>query len=252
MPALTLVRHATLRLELGGEVLLVDPMLGAAGSAPPVPGTAPDRPNPLVKLPMPVAEVVAEADAVLQTHLHEDHLDAAAREHVPRDLPWFCAPADLDALRGHGLADVIAVEEQETTPGGLEVHRVPAVHTLGEHVEALGPGSGWVLRGGGPTVYVAGDCVWCESMAATLDRFRPDVVVLNAGAARFLTGAHITMTTEDVIAAARHAPQARVVAVHLEAINHCAMSRAELRRHAVGAGIADRLVVPEDGERVAL
>ena len=246
---MTLVRHATLRLELGGEVLLVDPMLGDAACAPAVPGTAPERRNPLIELPGAVEEVVGDVDAVLQTHLHTDHLDEVGREQV-RGLPVFCAPADADGL--DGFTDLHPVEDEATTPGGLELHRVPAVHTLGEHLEALGPGSGWVVRGGGPTVYVAGDCVWCEAMAATLDRFSPDVVVLNAGAARFLTGAHITMTAEDVIAAARHAPTARVVAVHLEAINHCAMSREELRRHAVGAGIDDRLVVPADGERVAL
>jgi hypothetical protein len=56
------------------------------------------------------------------------------------------------------------------------------------------------------------------------------------------------MTVEDVIATARHAPSATLVAVHLEALNHCPMTRDELRRHLVTAGLADRVRVPQDGE----
>lgn len=136
----------------------------------------------------------------------------------------------------------------------MEVERVVAHHTLDPQVAGrLGPGSGYVLRAPGePTVYLGGDCVWCDDMAATLDRARPDVVVLNGGAARFRDGGHITMTATDVIAAARHAPDARVVVVHLEALNHCPMTRDELRRHTAAADLADRVHIPLDGEELAL
>ena len=71
-----------------------------------------------------------------------------------------------------------------------------------------------------------------------------------SGAARFLDGSPISMTTEDVIATARHAPAATVAAVHLEALNHCPMTRNELRRHLVAAGLDQRVRVPEDGELI--
>ena len=70
-----LVRHATLSVELAGRRLLVDPMLDEPGARPPVANTANDLRNPLVPLPVPVAEVVDGVDAVLVTHLHADHLD---------------------------------------------------------------------------------------------------------------------------------------------------------------------------------
>ncbi len=44
------------------------------------------------------------------------------------------------------------------------------------------------------------------------------------------------------------APDALVVAVHLEAINHCPVTRAELRRATRGL----RVVVPGDGEAVSV
>ena len=78
------------------------------------------------------------------------------------------------------------------------------------------------------------------------------VVVLNAGGARFTKGDPITMTAGDVVAVAAHAPSARVVAVHLEAINHCLESRAELHRRLRDEGLEGRVTVPEDGAAVAL
>ena len=76
------------------------------------------------------------------------------------------------------------------------------------------------------------------------------MIVVNAGAARFLEGDPITMTADDVVAVARHAPDARVVAVHMEAINHCGLTRSELRARLRAEGLEGRVTVPEDGAEV--
>lgn len=249
----TAVRNATLLLELGGLVLLVDPMLNAAGQVPPVESTAPTLNNPLVELPIPPEEVVAGTDFVLVTHLHNDHFDDAARRLLPKDIPVLCQPTDADRLAADGFTALRPVEDACDLGDAVRVHRLPARHSLdGEHEVALGPCSGYVVAGSGIAVHVAGDCVWCPELAAALDAFRPDVVVVNGGAARFLTGAPISMTSDDIIATARHAAWARIVAVHLEALNHCPMTRDELRRHTVAAGVDSRVLIPADGERLAL
>ena len=105
---------------------------------------------------------------------------------------------------------------------------------------------------GEPVLYVAGDSIWCDEVAAALDRHRPAVAVVNAGGARFLEGDPIVMTVDDVVAVARHAPDARVVAVHLEAINHCLQTRADLHQRIHDEGLTDRVTVPEDGAEVPL
>ncbi|HYW23478.1 MAG TPA: hypothetical protein VE953_04900, partial [Terriglobales bacterium] len=69
----TLVRHATLILELDGRRLLLDPQLDPEGARPPIPNTPNPRRNPLVPLPMPAEDVVRGLDAVVVTHLHNDH-----------------------------------------------------------------------------------------------------------------------------------------------------------------------------------
>jgi L-ascorbate metabolism protein UlaG (beta-lactamase superfamily) len=63
-------------------------------------------------------------------------------------------------------------------------------------------------------------------------------------------GDPITMTAADVVAVARHAPAARVVAVHLEAVNHCLDTRADLHQRIRDEGLEDRVTIPEDGSAV--
>jgi hypothetical protein len=65
---LTLIRNATVILELDGQRLLIDPMLDEAGTRPAVENTENLRRNPLVPLPLPVEEIVAGLDAILVTH----------------------------------------------------------------------------------------------------------------------------------------------------------------------------------------
>jgi L-ascorbate metabolism protein UlaG (beta-lactamase superfamily) len=245
---LTLVRSATLLVEFAGTTLLVDPMLSEPHALPPVENTAPEMNNPLVGLPRPAEEIVSAARLVLLTHLHRDHFDPAAEELIGRETPILCQPANRATLVEKGFRDVRGVESPVDVDG-LTVKRVAARHSLGHHESELGPGSGFVLEAPGePVLHIAGDCVWCPELAAVMDEHRPAVIVVNGGAARFLDGGPISMTADDVIATARHAPFATLVAVHLESLNHCPMTRDELRRHLVAAGLADRVRIPDDGE----
>jgi L-ascorbate metabolism protein UlaG (beta-lactamase superfamily) len=245
----TLVRHATLVIELAGWRLLVDPMLDAAGLRPPIAGTPNALPNPLVELPRTAEEVVAGLDAIVVTHLHADHLDETAIELLPRDVPLVCQPPDVERLHGHGLERLVPIVD-EGELGPLRLARTGGRHGTGELAERLAPVSGFLLDGGDGRLLVAGDTVWCDELAEGLERHRPDVVVLNAGGARFLEGDPITMTADDVALVAAAAPQARLVAVHLEAINHCLERRDALRSRCAAAGV--EVTIPADGETVEL
>lgn len=244
---LTLVRHATLLLELGGRRLLVDPMLDDAEARPAVQGTANDRRNPLVPLPLPAEEVVEGIDAVLVTHLHADHFDEGAARALPAGVPVLAQPEDVERLTAHGLRDVRPVQD-ELAFDGLTVVRTPAEHGRGEILRMMGPVSGFVVRHETGTVYVAGDTIWCPAVAETLERERPDLTVLNAGAAQFLQGGAITMEVEDVVQVARALPATQLVAVHMEAINHCLLTRDALREGLAAAGVSAS--IPADGARV--
>jgi L-ascorbate metabolism protein UlaG (beta-lactamase superfamily) len=245
-----LIRHATLRVELAGRRLLVDPMLDEPGARPPVANTENDRRNPLVPLPLTAAEVVEGVDAVLVTHLHADHLDDAAVAALPPGLPLFCQPEDAATLRERGFADVRPVVD-DAEFDGIAIARTPARHGSGQIGERMAPASGFVLVAEGePSLYVAGDTIWCNEVAAVLGQRQPTVTVVNAGSAQFVEGGPITMNSADVIDAAQGSPWTQVVAVHMEAINHCLLSREELRRNLARVGLAAWVMVPQDGEEL--
>jgi L-ascorbate metabolism protein UlaG (beta-lactamase superfamily) len=236
---LTLIRHATLLVELGGRRILVEPMLDPPGARPPVEDSPNPRPNPLVPLPMPAEEIVADLDAVIVTHLHEDHFDETGARLLPRDVPVFCQPEDAEQLRSLGL-DARPVED-ELDWDGLRIARTGGRHGSDDATAAeLGPVSGFVLD----RLYIAGDTVWCPEVEQALERHHPRVAVVNGSGACFRTGGPLVMTAGQVADMVERVPT--VVVVHLEAINHCLETRAELRAAASGA------LVPEDGETLEL
>jgi hypothetical protein len=46
----------------------------------------------------------------------------------------------------------------------------------------------------------------------------------------------------------RHAPDAHVIAVHMDAINHCMMSRVDLASYLASEQLDGQVLIPRDGE----
>jgi L-ascorbate metabolism protein UlaG (beta-lactamase superfamily) len=130
----------------------------------------------------------------------------------------------------------------------IDFYRTGGQHGTGEIGQKMGAVFGFVLKAsGGPTLYLAGDTIWCAEVQAALQTYRPDVVVVNAGAAQFLAGGPITMTADDVCRVCRELPSAQVVAVHMEAVNHCGLTRDGLRSKLIEEGLGARVQIPVDG-----
>jgi len=243
-----LIRHATLIVEYGSQRLLVDPMLDDAGARAPINNSPNPRNNPLVPLPVPAQEFSTGLDAVLITHTHSDHWDATAARLLRKHLPLFGQPEDESKFRVAGFTDVRSIASTAWCHD-VEITRTGGQHGTRDIAKMLAPVSGFVLRGGDePTLYIAGDTIWCPEVETTLQEFQPKVIVLNTGGARFLQGDPITMTPDDVIAVCRNAPDAQVVAVHMEAINHCLVNRADLAFQLEAARLVQQVAIPQDGE----
>jgi L-ascorbate metabolism protein UlaG (beta-lactamase superfamily) len=247
-----LVRHATLIIELGDTRLLVDPMLSAKGAMAAIQNAPNPQPNPLVELPTSVLEILRDVAAVLVTHTHRDHWDDAAASTVRKHLPILCQTEDAAKFREQGFTDVRPIEASSWFQK-IEIIRTGGEHGTGEIGKQMAPVSGYVLRAidkAEPTLYIAGDTLWCTPVSDAITKHKPDVIVVNAGGARFLQGDPITMTGDDVVDVCQAAPEAKVIACHMEAINHCLLTRAQLREHLKEIHVNSQVVIPADGEWV--
>jgi L-ascorbate metabolism protein UlaG (beta-lactamase superfamily) len=250
------IRNATVKITYAETTFLIDPMLAKKGAYPGFEGTYRSHlRNPLVDLPMTEQEVLNGVDAVIVTHTHLDHWDDAAQQQLPKDLPLFVQnAADASHIRKQGFRDVRVLEGQ-TEFGGVTLsktggqHGTDTMYAVPPLAEMLGEAMGVVFQAPGhKTLYLAGDTIWRTEVERALEAYRPEVVVLNAGYARLggFEGA-IIMGKDDVLRAAQIAPNATIVAVHMDAINHMTLSREELSGFVRKEGIQGRVEIPQDG-----
>lgn len=247
------VRNATLLVEFGGLTFLIDPYLARKEAYPGFEGTLNSHlRNPRVELKTPMGAIL-DVDAVIVTHTHEDHWDAAAATLLPKQLRVYTQhEKDAELIRSQGFSEVKVLGSGELF-GSVTLIKTPGQHGSDEVVAALGDRAGDVCgivltHPREQTLYVAGDTVWNDQVKSSLERYEPGVVVLNAGDAQVPGLGPIIMGAEDVQRVCEVAPQATVVASHLEAVNHAALTRDELRDFTQQAGIANRVLVPEDDE----
>ncbi|PNZ32029.1 metallo-beta-lactamase superfamily protein [Staphylococcus petrasii] len=244
------VRNATLILDYAGKRFLIDPMLGEKGSFPPFPN-APrdDQNNPLVELPMSVDEIISNVDAIFLTHLHLDHFDEAAHQLLPKDIQIYTQnEEDVEEVKKAGFKNVDALDKTNDIQG-VTVYKTPAQHGRGEILEITGHVCGFIFKSNDePTLYVAGDTVWYSDVEDTIDEYKPDVIVVNAGDNQFNEGGPLVMNAEDVYNVAKVAPNATIIATHMEAVNHWMLSREELRQFAEAHQFDKQLRIPNDGD----
>lgn len=250
------VRNATVKITYGDTTFLIDPMLAKKGAYPGFENTyRSNLRNPLVDLPESPDEVISGVDAVIVTHTHLDHWDDAAQKALPKGIPLFTQHEDdAQLIRSQGFKNVsVLTDEAEfsgvkiTKTGGQhgtdEMYAVPAL------AKPLGEAMGVVFQAPGyKTLYLAGDTIWRKEVDQTIEKYHPEVIVLNAGKAK-MTGFEgaIIMGEEDVLRAAQTAKDAKIVAVHMDAVNHMSLSREELRNYVKKQGIESRVDIPEDG-----
>lgn len=241
-----LIRNATMKFSYAGQTILTDPMLSAKGEFRSFAGIAP---NPTVDLPIPVETILQNVSLTLISHLHPDHFDDAAALHLAKNMAGFCKPEDLTALQEKGFTNIAAIDTSQSWQG-ITLTRTGGWHGSGKILERLGNIAGFVLRAAGePTVYWVGDSIWCREVAEAIATHTPDIIITHSGGATLPGYDPIIMDTAQTLLTCAAAPKAVVVAVHMEALDHCTVSRSILRDSAENAGIDPlRLFIPNDGD----
>lgn len=244
-----LIRNATMKLTYGGKTFLTDPMLSQKGEIRSFAGIAS---NPTVELPISSADILSGIDAIVVSHLHPDHYHRAFEQAVLLPKPLFCQPADSAAISKDGFSQVLPVDSTVAWEK-IKITRVGGKHGSDSILERMGEVSGFVFQAENlPTVYWAGDTVWCDEVAATIKKFQPQIIITHSGGATIPGFAPILMNAQQTIDTALGSPESTIVAIHLEALDHCTVSRKDLRTAATAAGIEPaRLIIPENGETIA-
>jgi len=237
------LRHACSILSFNGKRILIDPMLAARGSYPPIPMTRNPRKNPLVDFPCDYRELLP-VDGILVTHLHNDHFDRTAQRELPRDIPVLCQAEDSQQFKEWGFTHVEGIKEK-TQWLDLECQRFPGTHGGGIFKRKLGCSSSYLLQSpAGPSLYITGDTLLKAKVKTRLKKFSPNIVLANGGGARIKLGGKITMNSKDILRISRMLPEAEIIAVHMESLNHCFDSRESLEN----IKGERKIWIPKDGE----
>ncbi|KZZ84761.1 MBL fold metallo-hydrolase [Bacillus sp. SJS] len=244
-----LIRNATLVVKYAGKTFLIDPFLADKGAMPPFPNTPnQDKRNPMVGLPVSIEEII-EADAVIVTHLHPDHYDDAAKKALPKEISIYAQNEnDAASIRQGGFVHAQSLG-QSITIGDITITKTIGQHGRGEITKMTGQVSGVVFsHPDEKSLYIAGDTVWCEDVKEAIQKHHPEVIAVNGGAAQFLEGGTITMDKDDIEQIHHAAPESIIVVSHMETLNHCLLTRADLKEFLSAKEWSDKALIPEDGE----
>ncbi len=242
------IRNATLKIKYGDQVILLDPWLqdkGAGFSAKAVREEMDGICNPMNILPMTPEKILADVDFCLVTHIHPDHFTP---DYLPKDMKVIVQnKEDQCEAETLGFKNVACFEKNTINSGSITIRKVPAVHGDNDAVvEMMGCGSGYILSGENKKLYIAGDTVYCYDVEKTLEKYHPDVIVLNCCEATMPFG-RLIMNLSDVESVCKKEPKAIVIATHLDSVNHALLSGDDIRNFARMHGLA-QIHVPRNGE----
>jgi L-ascorbate metabolism protein UlaG (beta-lactamase superfamily) len=254
---LRLIGGPTALISYGGVRLLTDPTFDP-------PGEYPRRGTNIVlrKLvgPAVALEEVQPVDAVLLSHdHHSDNLDRSGREMLPSAGRVLTTGDGARRLGGNAVGMEPGDQVEVGGDGGASVivTAVPADHGPPEVAPKNGPVIGFVLGGEAlSTIYVSGDNASVEVVEKVVARHGPiDVVVLFVGGAQVPEAwgdAHLTLTAQTAVQAARALGDAAIAPIHQDGWAHFTSSAQDVQREFARAGISDRLRPVAPGEQIAL
>jgi len=251
-PTMQLVRNATLLIEYGGKKILVDPMLSPKGA---IESWAGIERNPTIELKMPVEDIIKDVDLVIVTHTHEDHFDKVASKALDKSVELMIQPADKDFFQKEGFGSATVIDDSKIW-NGVTIHRLDGEHGSGEVLEMMGKTSGFVLMAKNqPTIYIVGDAIWTADIKKNIKKFKPDYIVVNSGGAliKGFENTPIIMNEAQTMTLIGESGKAKVIAVHMDALDHCRTTRSSLRKKADELKISkDKLIIPQDAELITL
>ena len=179
----TFIGHSSFLIQIAGSRLLIDPVFA-------------ERLIALRRLRRPGVRIkdLPAIDVVLLSHAHMDHLNrpslrriVAHNIKVAGKAPIAVVPWGVeDLVDDLGFTHVVTLEWWQTKPvSGLEVTMTPSKHWGARLFKDTHRGfGGYVIRGGGHTLYHSGDSAYFDGFAKIGKRLKPEIALLPIGAYR--------------------------------------------------------------------
>jgi L-ascorbate metabolism protein UlaG (beta-lactamase superfamily) len=257
------LRNATFVIESGENFILIDPMLSEKGELPPFAYFRHKcRRNPIVSLPENAHEIIDKATHCIITHsqkfgiellTHTDHFDTPGRNFLRKNnIPVVCRQQDSPYMKKKGMNVQTPVDYWKTEQFlGGEVTAIPALHGHSWTHTFMANGAGFYINlPHEPSIYISGDTVYTEDVERALTELKPDIAVVASGSASLDIGGPILMPLKEILTFIQTAPN-KVLANHLEALNHCPTSRLQLKQELEKHGLLSKTFIPNDGESLA-
>ena len=111
--------------------------------------------------------------------------DGTVGAPLNKRVPIFCQnEEDAAVLKRSGFQDITILPKEGIQIGDATIRQVPALH--GTYIPC-GNAMGVLFEAKEEkTFYLAGDTIWYEEVAATIKKYQPEVIALNACAAETL------------------------------------------------------------------
>ncbi len=244
-------RNATMVIETEKDVILVDPMIGPTGTIPTFTFFRfKAQKNPIVALPEKCNKILERVTHCIITHQHPDHIDGAGIKYLKNNnTPVTCSVKDERSFKKKGINVVQTIDywvKSDFLGGTIE--GIPARHGYGFVAKPMGNVMGFFMQlPNQKSIYLSSDTIYTEAVDKVLKEYKPDISVVASGTAQLDIFKPLLMTISDILQFVNNAPD-RVIANHLEAVNHCPTTRVQLREALESKGLSDKVLIPMDGE----
>ena len=249
------IRNATIIVIYNDKRFLIDPWLMPKDFMPGFEGAMNSEVRqPRVDLPKDFDINHLPLDAVILTHFHPDHFDEFAVNALDKNIPFFVQnETDLNIIKNFGFNDVRIVSENGTDFEGAKLLKTQCQHGRREVVKPMCEKIGMPYDAMGiafksnkeKTLYVAGDTIWCEEVKQAINKFNPEIIVINACGATVLVGEgeRLIMDIEDTKSISKYAKNSTIIASHMDTVSHLTVTRENIKSLKL-----NNVVVPDDNK----
>ena len=249
------IRNATIIVTYNDKRFLIDPWFMPKDFMPGFEGAMNSEVRqPRVDLPKDFNINHLPLDAVILTHFHPDHFDEFAVKALDKNIPFYVQnKTDLNIIKNFGFNDVRLISESGTDFEGIELFKTQCQHGRREVVEPMCEKIGMPYDAMGivfkanteKTLYIAGDTIWCNEVRCAIDKFNPEVIVINACGATVLVGEgeRLIMDIADTQAISNYAKNSIIIASHMDTVSHLTVTREDIKNLHM-----NNVLVPEDND----